>query len=105
MTTKISNEPCHGSNQQGATASEARDTRFVGCSRSDSIHINENLGTDETEQTVMHELGHQLGAGHHAVGNGIMSRDMSTATSCITQSDLDLVCEVNECLWEKAECQ
>lgn len=84
---ELTDEPC-------------KHSEFIGCYSNGSIHL-----VEETEQVAMHELGHVLSVGHLVAGNGIMSRDQSTATQCITQSDLDLICEVNECLWEKVECQ
>lgn len=78
----------------------------VGCynSTTDSVTIDLSNTDAEIQQIAVHEWGHKLGAGHAKPGQGVLAPRLSEARACITAADLELVCALRTCAWERPEC-
>jgi hypothetical protein len=80
--------------------------RFVGCWRPslNVIEIDVTQSDDLIRQTALHEWGHVLGADHVRPGRGVMAAMLDDARACISAADVEAVCALHECEWEKPEC-
>ena len=99
--------PSRVEERTGAFACGGLRSGAVGCynSRTDTITLDVNQSDHMIRQAAVHEWGHKLGAGHAGPGQGIMSPRLSEAKACITQADLDRVCGLRTCKWERPECR
>ena len=67
------------------------------------IMIDIRRPADEIDRTATHEWGHHLGLTDG--GPGIMGYKKSTPWSdCITQTELDTICLIYDCMWQRPEC-
>jgi hypothetical protein len=75
----------------------------AGCYRRTEDVIEINMRSDRVAQIALHEYGHRLGAPHGPNGT-LLAPELGSAARCITREDLDVVCALNDCQWEKPEC-
>lgn len=61
------------------------------------IQIDSSLTGPAIELTLLHEVGHLLGAGHLGPWEGVMSRCQSASSSLLTEADLMQVCSAAPC--------
>ncbi len=55
------------------------------------------------EATIVHELGHALGAMNHHGSDGLMKPTLAESDRCITAADVDLICKYRACRWRVPE--
>lgn len=77
-----------------------------GCYHTDTglIEISSLVPVETREQVIVHEMGHTLNPHRHVNnGTGIMAAGVSSATTHITQADIEMVCEENDCACQRPE--
>jgi hypothetical protein len=74
----------------------------AGTRSSCSIYLGFEIPTTRRETVLAHELGHAMGLGHVAYGCGLMA---PRNAYCLSNVDLEMLCGVGGCPWERPECE
>ena len=76
----------------------------AGCYKRSTDTLEIDVRSSNPELVAVHEVGHKLGAGHSDESGHVMTANLSASSGCITQDDIDQVCAVQICAWERPEC-
>ncbi len=72
--------------------------------KTDTITLDIRRPDHDVLRSATHEGGHRRGLPHF--GRGIMGPQQTYPTSyCITKEDLEVLCLVYDCKWQKPECE